>query len=235
MTPRMTVHERIEAALRHEPVDQIPFTIYPGMIPAESVEAARLRELGLGLMSRQELVATETPNVKAERVEYEEEGARFARRRLITPVGDVYSTHRLGGAYGSSWYVDHFIKRPEDYKVVEYWIRDWVYRPAYDGYYRALQEVGDNGYVSGNFGYSPLMEMRVNLLGIQRFATDQFDYPELFNSLLQALVENQRKAYPILAESPADIVIYCGNCVPEVLGAVSRSTAFRATTNWGRC
>ena len=32
MSPRMTIRRRIEAALRHEPVDRIPFTIYPGMI-----------------------------------------------------------------------------------------------------------------------------------------------------------------------------------------------------------
>ncbi len=218
MVPGLTIRGRIEAALRHEPVDQIPFTIYPGMIPAETAEARRLRTLGLGIMSRQELVVSEAPNVKAEWVEYEEEGTRFGRRRLLTPVGEVYSTHRLGAAYGSSWYVDHFIKRPEDYRAVEYWVRDIVHRPSYDGYYRAQQEIGEEGYVSGNFGYSPLMEMRVNLLGIERFATDQFDYPELFHSLLQALIESQRKAYPLLAESPAEVVIYCGNCVPEVLG-----------------
>ena len=116
-------------------------------------------------MSRQELVTAEAPNVKADWVEYEEEGTRFGRRRLRTPVGEVYSTHRLGGAYGSSWYVDHFIKRPEDYQVVAYWIRDIVYRASYDGYHHAVQEIGEDGYVSGNFGYSPLMEMRVNLLG----------------------------------------------------------------------
>jgi len=215
---RMTVRERIEAALRHEPVDQIPFTIYQGMIPHDHPTTRRLRELGLGYACRPGLVTSETPHVTAEWVEYEEAGVRFGRSTLKTPGGEVYATHRLGAAYGSSWYVDHYVKRSEDYRVVEFWVRDTVYRADYEAYQRTKEEVGDAGYVCGNFGYSPLMEMRVALLGIERFAMDQFDYPELFHSLLAALMEKQREAYPLIAASPAEVVIYCGNCVPEVLG-----------------
>jgi hypothetical protein len=36
--------------------------------------------------------------------------------------------------------------------------------------------------------------------------------------LYNALIEDRRKAYPILAESPAFVVSYCGNISPEVVG-----------------
>ena len=32
------------------------------------------------------------------------------------------------------------------------------------------------------------------------------------------LREKHREVYPLLADSPAELVIYCGNCSPEVLG-----------------
>src|SRR5574340_26587 len=218
MATRMTVRQRIEAALRLEPVDQIPFTSYGSVFPSDDPDAAPLRELGLGVMSRVSLVTSSTPNVNVDFTRYEENGLQYARTTLKTPVGEAYSTVQLNAAYGSSWYRDHFVKRPEDYRVVEHWVRDTVYRENYEAYHRSREQVGEAGYVCGNFGYSPLMEMRVSLLGIERFSTDQFDHPELFHSLLTALTEKQREAYPLLADGPSQLVIYCGNCVPEVLG-----------------
>lgn len=213
----MTIRARITAALHREPVDQIPFTIYPGMVPKGDQER-RLRALGLGTNWRVPLATSHAPSVKTDYVEYEERRARFGRTTVTTPCGEVSSTQRLGAAYGSNWYVDHYVKQPEDYRVIAFMVEDTVYAPAYDAFHNAVEELGEDGYVTGNFGYSPFMEMRVNLLGMERFAMDQFDHPELFHSLLDALTRKQREAYPILADGPAELVIYCGNCVPEVLG-----------------
>ncbi len=213
----MTIRERIELALRRQPVDQVPFTIYPGMIPHGEQEA-RLRQLGLGYHKRMGVLEVTRPNVAIAYVEYEENGTRHSRTTATTPVGEVYATARLGQAYGSTWYVDHYVKTPDDYKVVEFLVGDTRYEPAYDPFLQAAAELGEDGYVSAFFGYDPLMEMRVDLMGIERFALDMFDYPDLFWSLYQKLRAKQREAYPLLAESPADLVIYGGNHSPEVLG-----------------
>jgi len=213
----MTIRERIVAALQHEPVDQIPFTIYPGMIPRGEQED-RLRALGLGISWRVPLVKSHMPNVTVDYVEYQERGRRFGRWTAHTPVGAVSMVKQLHAAYGSSWYMEHYVKGPDDYPVVEFMVRDTVYEPDYDAYYQAVEELGEDGYVSGNFGYSPLMEMRVNLLGMERFGMDRFDHPDQFYSLYEALREKQQEVYPLLADGPAELVIYCGNCTPEVLG-----------------
>jgi hypothetical protein len=89
------------------------------MWPKDEAVVQRLRELGMGMMSRQGVVEADAPHCQVEWVEYEEDGKRFGRRTLKTPVGEVYSVHQLGAAYGSSWFVNHFIKAPEDYKVVD--------------------------------------------------------------------------------------------------------------------
>jgi hypothetical protein len=213
----MTVRQRVEAALHGEPVDQIPFTTYPGVVP-QGGEEQELRALGLGVHWRVPLANARTPHVETESVIYREKGARYRRTTAATPMGEVHTTSRLDAAYGSDWYVDHYVKGADDYHVVEYMVRDTVWEPNYGAFHQAVQQVGEGGYVSGNFGYSPLMEMRVNLLGMQRFAEDMHDRPDLFWSLYEALREKQREVYPLLANSPAELVIYCGNCSPEVLG-----------------
>jgi len=217
MARRMTVRQRVAAALRRESVDQVPLTIYPGMVPSGEFERS-LRLQGLGFAVRVGLFSAETPNCSVERCDYSQDAVRYARTTIRTPVGEVYATSRPGGAYGTTWAVDYYIKGPDDYRAIEFMVRDTVYRPAYDSFLQAVEDVGEDGYVMGNMGYSPLMEMRVRLLGTERFAFDLHDRPDLFFSLYETLREKQREAYPILADSPADVVTYCGNCSPEILG-----------------
>jgi hypothetical protein len=217
MARQMTVRQRVVAALRRQRVDQVPLTIYPGMVPPGELERS-LRLRGLGFAVRVWLFSTETPNCQLERCEYSQDGVRYVRTAIRTPVGEVHATSRPGGAYGTTWAVDHYIKGPDDYRVIEFMVRDTVYQPAYDSFLQTVEDIGEDGYVMGNMGYSPLMEMRVNLLGTERFAFDLYDWPDCFFSLYQALREKQREAYPILAGSPADVVTYCGNCSPEILG-----------------
>jgi len=214
---QMTIRQRIAAALRGDLPDQIPFTTYSGMVPSGEAER-RLRAKGLGFSIRVGLVEIVRPNVRVEHLDYLEDDVHYRRTTMRTPVGEVHATTRPGSAYGSNWAYDHYIKRPDDYQVMEFIVNDTTYLPAYDPFLEAVANVGEDGYVSGNMGYSPLMEMRVNLLGIERFSMDMYDRPDLFYSLYETLRRKEREAYPLLADSPAELVIYCGNCSPEILG-----------------
>jgi len=217
MAKRMSVRERVAAALRQESLDQIPFTTYRNAAEFGD-EWPRLHTLGLGYSVRVPLVATERPNVTTEYKRYEENGVPYGRSIVRTPVGEASMAWRIGAAYGSSWIVENYIKTPDDYRTVEFMIRDTIYRPSYEQFHKEVEAVGEDGYVSGNMGYSPLMEMRVNLLGIERFSLDMYDRPDLFFSLYETMRDKEREAYPILADGPADFVIYCGNTSPEILG-----------------
>jgi len=213
----MTIRERVSAALRRQPVDQIPFTTYHNAAEFGD-EWAALHALDLGLSVRVPLVEIQRPNVTTEYQRYEENGLPYGRNTVRTPVGEVSMAWRIGAAYGSSWIVENYIKSSDDYRTVEFMIRDSVYRPTYDQFGKEVETVGEGGYVTGNMGYSPLMEMRVNLLGLERFSMDMYDRPDLFFSLYETMREKEREAYPILADGPADLVIYCGNTSPEILG-----------------
>jgi hypothetical protein len=135
-----------------------------------------------------------------------------------TPVGDVTAKRTTGGGYGSMATVEHYIKRPEDYPVIEYWIRDTVCEPAYDGFQRTVDEIGGDGYVMTAIGYSPLMEMLVSCMGLERFSIDMADRPDAFFGLYELLVEQRRRIYEIMADSPSEVVLYGGNVHPEIMG-----------------
>ncbi len=213
----MTPRERVEAALHDRPVDQVPLTIYRGMLPCGERER-RLRELGLGFCVRVGVTTSHAPNVDIETRTVVEDGKTVTYERVRTPVGDVTSKHGAGGGYGSSVRLEHYIKRPEDYAVLEFWLRDTVCEPAYDEFHQITAEMGEDGYVMTAIGYSPMMEMLVNYMGLERFSLDLADRPDAFFGLYELLRKRRRRVYEIMAESPSEVVLYGGNVHPEIMG-----------------
>lgn len=215
----MTVRERIEAVLRGELPDRVPFTIYPQMLPRGQVERG-LRQRGLGFSCRTNVVKWQYPNCQVSTCQYMEEGREYERVTWRTPVGEVYFTNALGSAYGSAWMVDHPIRTRDDYRIVTFIAEDA--RPILiDDEVRQLQEaLGEDGYVIGSLGhYSPLMEIVVNLVGVLNFGYEMADNADLFWSLYEALCAKMRRAYPLAAQSPVRLLIYDGNFHPQVIGA----------------
>lgn len=214
----MTPRQRVRAALHNEPVDQVPFTIYHGMLPRGQRER-RLRELGLGLCVRAGVMSSHAPNVEIETRTVREDGYSVSYERVRTPVGDVTAKRVAAGGYGSAKTIEHYIKRPEDYAVVEAWIRDTACEPAYDEFIRIVDEIGDDGYVMTAIGYSPMMAMLVEYLGLEQFSMDLVDRPDAFFSLYDVLTRQRRVVYEIMADSPSEVVLYGGNVHPEIMGA----------------
>jgi uroporphyrinogen-III decarboxylase len=213
----MTPRERIEAALHSEMPDQIPVSIYWIMLPRGERER-RLREAGLAIVERLPLFWEEKPHCELLSREYRENGVRTIRDTIRTPVGEVTAVRKVGLAYNSEMYTEHYVKKPEDYKTMEYIVLDTVYHADYDAYHVASERLGGDGYVLPHMGYSPLMLMLEYWLGLERFSMDLVDHPDPFFSLYETLCTKQRELYEIYSESPAEVVLYCGNVVGNVVG-----------------
>jgi hypothetical protein len=66
--------------------------------------------------------------------------------------------------------------------------------------------------------YSPLMDILVNLAGVDGFAYEMSDNADAFWSLYEALCAKMRRAYPFAAQSSVRLLIYDGNVHPQVIG-----------------
>jgi hypothetical protein len=214
----MTVRERVEVVLRGDLPDRVPFTIYPQMVPRGRAERS-LRERGLGFSSRTGIVKWEYPNCETLTRQYIEKGRSCERVTWRTPVGEVWFTKILDGAYGSSWMVDHPIRNRDDYPVLIFIAQDARPVPSEDEVCRQRQAFGEDGYVIGSLGqYSPLMDILVNLAGVDGFAYEMSDNADAFWSLYEALCAKMRRAYPFAAQSSVRLLIYDGNVHPQVIG-----------------
>ncbi len=227
-TECMSPRERVEAALQGQLPDMVPFTIYEKILPTGETER-RLRDDGLCIVQRVPPVyAVETPNVSEERVYFTgEDGLQRVRTILRTPVGTLTTVDRITPVGETAfdkvmpwtrWREEYPLKGPEDYEPLEFVIRDRRYSSNYDVFSARMKLMGDDGIMRANIGYSPLQEIIYRLMGMERFAIEWAERRDRVMRLYDALVEDRRKIYPLVAQSPALIANYGGNVSPEVVG-----------------
>lgn len=215
--PTMTNRKRVLAVLHGDKPDRIPFTIYGWKIPW-GYDKRKLCERGLTLMRRFSGWRAEYPHCALQTISYQEQGCRYEREIVKTPVGEINALFATDPADDIRRRKEFWIRTSADYEPMLFMIRDTVLRPAYDEIKKAQYDLGEDGVAYIFAGYSPLQEIIINLLGIEPFCYELADHPQQVWALYEALRDRDRRLYPILADAPAEIVQYCANPIASVLG-----------------
>ena len=135
-----------------------------------------------------------------------------------TPVGDLscgfsYTEEMQRAGVTISWVDEHALRRPEDYRVLQY-----IYENAEvvcsDGRYRAWQEwVGDDGvavaFCSGPA--SPMHHIMRDLMPMTDFFLELHDRPDHLRSLCESMTPWFEAMLQAAVQSPAEIVFFGAN------------------------
>jgi hypothetical protein len=214
----LTPRARIQAALRGEWADRVPFSVYWLMFPRGDVER-RLRNDGVAIVERVPVYRVEMPNTETVVQEYYRDGKRMMTETVRTPVGQVQAVRAFDPSYGTSWFTREFyFKGPNDYPVLEFMVADTQYIPTYDAVSLAQERLGEDGYVIGNTGYGPMNRLLVEWFGVEQFSLELRGRPDRLLGLYRMLVQSHREMYSIAAASPAEMLIYDGNIHQDVAG-----------------
>lgn len=213
----MTPRERVLAALSGEATDFVPLTCYASLLP--DCELSRsLQAEGLALVSSRCPARTETPNVQYDSQQWEQDGRAWTRHVIRTPVGGVAQVARQEAGYGSFWVSEYYVKSPNDYRVLEFVVRDTRWLPDHEAWCQADREMGDAGVVMAAGQRTPMQKIIIEFAGIERFSVDLAEECDALFSLHDALVESQRRLWEIIAEPPADLCWVPDNITAPVIG-----------------
>jgi hypothetical protein len=148
---------------------------------------------------------------------YWEGETKFMRTVWETPVGTLTALDQA--AEFTWWAHERPFKTPDDFEALLFLIRDERYEPTYKEFTDAERAFGEDAIFRAGFGLEP-MQMLISggLIKMQDYCIQWMDHRDEILKLYQAVVENRRKLYPIVAESPALHANYGGNVVPEVIG-----------------
>ena len=176
--------ERINAVLHRNKPDKIPFAPYDNLIPRGDFER-EMRNRGMGLCARRSSIRSATPDVWAESHNHGD----VVETTYHTPVGDVSTKRRthLGrisdsGSVQTEW----MIKDIEDYEPVMFMVDNTVFHHNEEGYQKPARDLGVDG-IARDSGLSPSYDSSERYFGLFKWATEQYDHPEHFTRLIEAL------------------------------------------------
>ncbi len=211
----MEARQRVEHALRHEPVDRVPFTVYEYKLPQCAAERA-LRNRGLCGVMRVSTYVTRRPNVKETQFTCRDGERTLVRRYYETPYGTLTTLHEPAGF--TTWYRERMFKRPEDYAALLFYFQDEVYEPRNDWCLELQQNLGDDYIVRGGFGLEPLQTLITGVaFDIEDFCTEWMDRRDEILRLYDVIVAKRRLVYDMVAQSPVMHANYGGNVIPEIV------------------
>ncbi len=216
----MNCAERLEAIFAGELVDKVPFALKGWRLPQCAAER-RLRNQGLCIIDSRPVYTSASPNVETQTLHFSEGGVGYQRTTIKTPRGELSSLRRQVGTEkteSTSWQLEWIFKGPQDYEAIEFTIRDRRHFPSYEPFLKAREQIGDEAFFKTSAPGCPLHTIMYSIMGLDNFGIEWAERRERVLALHQAMVENEREIYAIVARSPARIVQCGGNYAPEVLG-----------------
>jgi len=211
---RVDSKDRVLAALRGEPVDKIPFTIYDILMPKGELWET-LRKMGLTPITSISVFYEKLLNVKVKRVI---EGD-YVYTFYETPIGSVYAKHKINLKPGSgdSWIVEYPIKKPDDYEVVNYIFRNTDITPLREeDVLRQVERFKDDRVFWTWVDRTPMQKILIELAGYRRLAIDLHRNRELLDELYDTLIGRTKVICEIASESPIEL-IWCGDNVNGIV------------------
>jgi hypothetical protein len=216
----MNCAERIEAVFDGKFADIVPFALKGWRIPKCEMQEILLKE-GMCIIDARGVYRSVSPNVRTETQSFDKDGAIHQGTTIKTPKGDLSSlTKRVPSpkTEGTAWRMEMMFKSPEDYDAVEFMIRDRQHSANYEPFLKAQEQSNGEAFFKTNAPGSPLHTIMYSIMGLETFSIEWAERRERVIALHDAMAENQREIYSIVAKSPAKIVQCGGNYSPEVLG-----------------
>lgn len=219
----MTARENLTTALGGGIPGHTPLSVLDWFFADPRYDFDEWRPLfdqGLGLVVQCQTVRLVEHGVEATG-EHKVEGEwRYTIRRKKTPMGAIQSVtvNSIRPPRRMEWPCEHWVKRPEDYKVLKWIVENTQVLPHYGEFASAEERAGDQGVVVVLGGRSPAMTIQIDYAGGERFALDVArGVDELFE-----LYEAEKKLFlevnRAIAAGPGAFVTWCEQLTIDMLG-----------------
>lgn len=195
------------AFVRGREQDRVPFVQYTGMVaPNQEVWDAIGRD-SMGLLQWAGVHRFETPHCRFATEEIVLNGRRGFRRTLTTPEGALSEERLIEPALGSSAAATHFVKAPEDYRILMSYFHDIEVEVDLAPLRGALAALGNDGLPHVSVSRSPYQQLWVEWVDIQDLSLHLAEYPELMEEVIAGMRRVERRTFEAVCQAAREIEI----------------------------
>jgi hypothetical protein len=218
--PNHNNRSRLNAALAGQPIDVPVYAAYDWFIENRlEVDWKELMRFGLARVNHANIIRYEHPNLDVREVCSVQDG--LARR-------DVYWTTDIGELhewYLGEWKQEHFIKTPQDYRIMKRALEGLRIFPDASKFLESETTLGDHGITIGHLrgfglGRTSLMALQIDWVGLEQFSMDlAYELSEL-NELLEVMSEITLEEMRQAVKTPVTQIKLWENLSIETLGPI---------------
>ena len=196
-----TPKQRLKAVLNGEKPDRVPFAPFAELIPRSQAEL-EFRNLGMGFIQHYSSVRSSCPIRQT--VNFDGGSTNTVYH---TSFGEMSTSYQYvpGASNDGSVQTGFLIKEEEDYrKAIEY-IDSISFSVDHSGDELVARYLGEEGVTHAWADEPPYMGAQY-YMGLEKWTYDQYDCPQLFQELLDALGRLQDRRIRCLEESAEDMI-----------------------------
>jgi hypothetical protein len=210
----MDIREQLEAFWSGEKPDQIPYTVYHTKV-ADGNDPRAWAELfakGLGLTYKWYPFKLETRDLVTDEKTWTEDGKQIRRVVQRTSVGEIWAE------WVDNWQQKYWLETPADYRVMTYIVKNTTVVSDLEDFCARVDALPPHAVAWAMIGRTPLQEILVDYVGLEKFSLHLFDYEAEVRELYAALLTNFRQKVAIAAPSPSKFISNLENFTAETLG-----------------
>ena len=216
----MSIRKRFECALSGGKIESPVYAVYDWFVKNRpAVDWETLFGLGLGQINHANLVRHEHPNFELVETKSEQDGKVRRDVSLITDRGELHEW------YMGEWKQEHFIKTPEDYRIMKRALEGVQVFADEKPFLDSESILGERGITIGQIaglgsGRTPLMVLQIDWVGLEQFSMDLADeIPELY-ALIEMMTEIKLEEIRQAVKTPAIQIKLWENLSIETIGHV---------------
>jgi len=215
-----TNRQKLEAALDSQPVGKPVFAVYDWFVKNRpAVDWETLFKLGLGQINHANLIRHEHPNFEIIETSSKQDDKIRRDVRLVTDKGELHEW------YIGEWKQEHFIKTPEDYRIMARALEGIRVFADDKPFLESEVILGERGITIGQVpglgaGRTPLMVLQIDWVGLEQFSMDlAYEMPELFE-LIEVMNAIKLEEIRQAVKTPATQIKLWENLSIDTLGHV---------------
>jgi hypothetical protein len=139
------------------------------------------------------------------------EDEKRLRRTWETPVGILTDVKHYDEWNLSAHNTEYKLKKPEDFKVLEFMLQDEEWYWDQEAYEQDLLWVGERGSPQFYFRRSPIQDLFIEHMGFEKTIYVMHDHPDLIQYYVEVASEADNAMYAVLSQSPVQILNFGEN------------------------
>lgn len=217
------MRERMLAVVRLQEHDRAPFVQYSGLAgPNEEIWSVIGRE-NMGLLDWVTVVRAETPNCRFVTEEIVRDGHKGFRNTLYTPEGSLFEERLFEPTYGTSAAACHFVKQPEDYRILMAYFRDAQVSMDLDGLMKMAGAMGEDGLPHVSVARTPYQQLWIQWVDLRDLCEHLALCPGVMEEVIAVMTAVQRRTFAVVCEAvvsgaPIPYVVFPDNITAPAIG-----------------